>query len=124
MGSRSEARFRAKPTSTAGSMNTIAVRTSVRRKKYLSARERRAADAPVTSSLSNPRAASVASDWVSKMAGRRFSLIQVDPYEDVSAPREISNRAADEFQEIRDEIVEERAARFLPHPDRGGHDGS
>ena len=61
--------------------------------------------------------------WVLKMAGRRFGLVAVDAYEDVSAPQEISNRAADEFQELRDEIVEERAARFLPHPDRGDHHG-
>jgi hypothetical protein len=58
-----------------------------------------------------------------KAARRRFGLVAVDAYEDLSAPQEISNRAADEFQELRDEIVEERAARFLPHPDRGGHDG-
>jgi len=61
--------------------------------------------------------------WVLKMAGRRFGLVAVYAYEDVLAPQEISNRAADEFQELRDEIVEERAARFLPHPDRGDYDG-
>jgi hypothetical protein len=48
------------------------------------------------------------------MAGRRFGLVAVDAYEDVLAPREISNRAADEFQELRDEIVEERAAFAAP----------
>jgi hypothetical protein len=35
--------------------------------------------------------------WVLKMAGRRFGLVAVDAYEDVSAPQEISNRAADEI---------------------------
>jgi hypothetical protein len=49
-----------------------------------------------------------------KMAGRRFGLVAVDAYEDVLAPREISNRAAGEFQELRDEIVEERAAFAAP----------
>jgi len=94
------------------------------RKKNLRARERREPHAPVTSLLSNPRAASMASaPYAVKMAGRRFGLVAVDAYEDVSAPQEISNRAADEFQELRDEIVEERAARFLPHPDRGDHHG-
>ena len=48
VGSRSAARFQAKPTSTAGPMNTIAVRRSVWRKKNLRARERREAHAPVT----------------------------------------------------------------------------
>jgi hypothetical protein len=51
-----------------------------------------------------------------KAARRRFGLVAVDAYEDVSAPQEISNRAADEFQELRDEIVEERAARFFAAP--------
>jgi hypothetical protein len=46
-----------------------------------------------------------------KVARRRFGLVAVDAYEDRSSPLEISNLVADEFQELRDEIVAERAAR-------------
>jgi hypothetical protein len=42
-----------------------------------------------------------------KAARRRFGLIAIDAYEDRSSPLEIS----DEFRELRDEIVAERAAR-------------
>ena len=44
-----------------------------------------------------------------KSARRRFGLIAVDAVEDQSSPLQISNQAADEFQELRDEIVAERA---------------
>ncbi len=44
-----------------------------------------------------------------KAAKRRFSLVATDAYEDRSAPLQISNQAADEFQELRDEVVAERA---------------
>jgi len=46
-----------------------------------------------------------------KAARRRFGLVAVDAYEDRSSPLEISTRVADEFQELRDEIVAERADR-------------
>jgi hypothetical protein len=46
-----------------------------------------------------------------KTARRRFGLVAVDAYEDRSSPLEISNLVADEFRELRDEIVAERAAR-------------
>jgi len=46
-----------------------------------------------------------------KAARRRFGLIAIDAYEDRSSPLEISNLVADEFRELRDEIVAERAAR-------------
>jgi hypothetical protein len=82
------------------------------RKKNLRARERREAHAPVTSLLSNPRAASMASaPYAVKMAGRRFGLVAVDAHEDRFSPLEISNLVADEFRELRDEIIAERAAR-------------
>jgi hypothetical protein len=82
------------------------------RKKNLRARERRKPHAPVTSLLSNPRAASMASaPYAVKMAGRRFGLVAVDAHEDRFSPLEISNLVADEFRELRDEIVAERAAR-------------
>ena len=44
-----------------------------------------------------------------KAAKRRFGLIATDAYEDRSAPLQLSNRAADEFRELRDEVVAERA---------------
>jgi hypothetical protein len=46
-----------------------------------------------------------------KVARRRFGLVAVDAYEDRFSPLEISNLVADEFRELRDEIVAERAAR-------------
>jgi hypothetical protein len=46
---------------------------------------------------------------VLKIAGRRFGLVAIDAYEDRSSPLEISNQAADEFKQLRDEIVAERA---------------
>jgi hypothetical protein len=46
-----------------------------------------------------------------KAARRRFGLIAIDAYEDRSSPLEISTLVADEFRELRDEIVAERAAR-------------
>jgi hypothetical protein len=49
---------------------------------------------------------------VLKLAGRRFGLRAVDAYEH---PFEISNKTADEFKELRDEIVARRAARNSPH---------
>jgi hypothetical protein len=44
-----------------------------------------------------------------KAAKRRFGLIATDAYEDRSAPLEISNQVADDFRELRDEVVAERA---------------
>jgi hypothetical protein len=44
-----------------------------------------------------------------KAAKRRFGLIATDAYEDRSAPLQISNQVADEFRELRDEVVAERA---------------
>src|SRR5262249_44909733 len=44
-----------------------------------------------------------------KAAKRRFGLVATDAYEDRSAPLQISNQAADEFRERRDEVVAERA---------------
>ena len=46
-----------------------------------------------------------------KAARRRFGLIAIDADEDRSSPLEISTLVADEFRELRDEIVAERAAR-------------
>ena len=46
-----------------------------------------------------------------KAARRRFGLIAIDAYEDRSSPLEISTLVADEFRELRDEIVAERADR-------------
>jgi hypothetical protein len=46
-----------------------------------------------------------------KVAKRRFGLVAIDAYEDRSAPLEISNQIADEFRELRDEVVAERARR-------------
>ena len=54
--------------------------------------------------------------WLLKVAGRRLGLIAIDAYEDRSAPLELSNRVADEFKALRDEVVAERAAR-LTHGD-------
>jgi hypothetical protein len=48
--------------------------------------------------------------WLLKIAKRRFGLIAVDAYEDCSSPLEISNRAADEFKALRNEIIAERAS--------------
>jgi hypothetical protein len=50
-----------------------------------------------------------------KSARRRFGLVAVDAFEDRSSSLEISNRAADEFRKLRDEVVAERAARILPN---------
>jgi hypothetical protein len=44
-----------------------------------------------------------------KSAGRRFGLIAVDAYEDKSSALALSNAAADEFKELRDEIITARA---------------
>src|SRR5262249_61313648 len=44
-----------------------------------------------------------------KAAKRRFGLVATDAYEDRSAPLQISNQVADEFRELRDEVVAERA---------------
>jgi hypothetical protein len=48
--------------------------------------------------------------WLLKIAKRRFGLIAVDAYEDCSSPLEISNRAADEFKALRNEIIAERTS--------------
>jgi hypothetical protein len=47
-----------------------------------------------------------------KSARRRFGLVAVNAYEERSPPLEISNRVADEFQELRDEVVAERASEW------------
>jgi hypothetical protein len=47
-----------------------------------------------------------------KSARRRFGLVAVDAYEERSSPLEISNRVTDEFQELRDEVVAERASEW------------
>jgi hypothetical protein len=44
-----------------------------------------------------------------KRAKRAFGLVAVDAYEDRTSPLEISSKAADEFRELADEIVAERA---------------
>ena len=44
-----------------------------------------------------------------RAAKRRFGLIAVDAYEDRCSSLEISNRVADAFRELRDEVVAERA---------------
>jgi hypothetical protein len=44
-----------------------------------------------------------------KAAKRRFGLVAIDAYEDRPAPLQISNQVADEFRELRDEVVAERA---------------
>ena len=44
-----------------------------------------------------------------KAAKRRFGMVATDAYEDRSAPLQISNQVSDEFQELRDEVVAERA---------------
>jgi hypothetical protein len=44
-----------------------------------------------------------------KAAKRRFGLVATDAYEDRSAPLQISNQVADEFRELCDEVVAERA---------------
>jgi len=49
--------------------------------------------------------------WVLKRLRDR-GLRCVDAYEDKSAPLEISNDVADEFKELRDEIVAERASEW------------
>lgn len=51
-----------------------------------------------------------------KAAKRRFGLVATDAYEDRSAPLEISNQIADEFRELRDEVVAERARAWRPRP--------
>jgi hypothetical protein len=52
--------------------------------------------------------------YSSPLAGA-FGLVAVDAFEDRSSSLEISNRAADEFRKLRDEVVAERAARILPN---------
>src|SRR5262245_10814059 len=47
-----------------------------------------------------------------KSARRRFGLVAVDVYEDRSSPLELSNKSADDFRELRDAIVEERAQKW------------
>jgi hypothetical protein len=47
-----------------------------------------------------------------KSTRRRFGLVATDAYEDRSSPLEISNGAADEFRELQDAIVEERAQKW------------
>src|SRR5262249_20329213 len=49
-----------------------------------------------------------------KAAKRRFGMVATDAYEDRSAPLQISNQVSDEFQELRDEVVAERA-QAQPH---------
>jgi hypothetical protein len=44
-----------------------------------------------------------------KAAKRRFGLTAVDAFEDRSSPLEISNQAADDFRQLRDEVIAERA---------------
>ena len=44
-----------------------------------------------------------------KAAKRRFSLVATDAYEDRSAPLQISNQVADEFRELRDDVIAERS---------------
>ena len=44
-----------------------------------------------------------------KTAKRRFGLTAVDVYEDKSSALEISNQAADDFRQLRDEVIAERA---------------
>jgi hypothetical protein len=51
-----------------------------------------------------------------KAAKRRFGLIATDAYEDRSAPLQISNQVADEFQELRDKVVAERAQAWRSRP--------
>jgi hypothetical protein len=56
-----------------------------------------------------------------KAAKRRFGLMATDAYEDKSSPLEISNQAADEFKELRDAIIEERAQKWSAHGDEHHH---
>ncbi len=49
-----------------------------------------------------------------KAAKRRFGMVATDAYEDRAAPLQISNQVSDEFQELRDEVVAERA-EAQPH---------
>jgi hypothetical protein len=44
-----------------------------------------------------------------KSARRRFGLVAVAAYEDRASPLQISNQVADEFRELADEVVAERA---------------
>lgn len=44
-----------------------------------------------------------------KIASRSLGLRCLDAYEDRSSPLEISNQAADEFRELRDEVIGARA---------------
>jgi hypothetical protein len=44
-----------------------------------------------------------------KRAKRAFGLIAVDAFEDHSSPLPLSNKAADEFRELRNEVVAARA---------------
>jgi len=45
-----------------------------------------------------------------KAAKRRFGLRAIDAYEDRSSPLPISNPVADDFRELRDELVAERGS--------------
>jgi hypothetical protein len=45
-----------------------------------------------------------------KAAKRRFGLRAIDAYEDRSSHLQISNPVADEFRELRDEVVAERGS--------------
>jgi hypothetical protein len=50
--------------------------------------------------------------WLLKSARRRFGLVAIDAYEDRTSPLAISNLSADEFRELRDAIIEERAQKW------------
>jgi hypothetical protein len=49
--------------------------------------------------------------WLLKQFGHR-GLRCVDAYEDCSSPLPISNELADDFRELRDAIIEERAQKW------------
>jgi hypothetical protein len=44
-----------------------------------------------------------------KAAKRRFGLVATDAYEDRSAPLQINNQVADQFRELRDDVIAERS---------------
>jgi hypothetical protein len=50
-----------------------------------------------------------------KTAKRRFGLIAIDAYEDRASLLPISNQLADEFRDLRDEIIAERATAGRKH---------
>jgi len=47
--------------------------------------------------------------WLLKIAKRRLGLIALDAYEDRSSTLPTSNQVADDFHELRDEVVADRA---------------